>query len=689
MHNGETFPPNATEPGMALPDTIGAAPTDQSRDPMQPSEQARPLTELVHRDIKPSDPQPPEQALSPSHGQSMISQATELAIPLPKHHTAALTIAGELRQLDAERSEVGVDPAAIQSDTGTTTSYAELADSGSATPVDSPAREELPAGQHESLSRLATDWPKDPKERGDSVGLEGVAPAQPTGRPADATSMMRKRPAGQDSGAEQTNGKPSRRWVWWLVVGVAVLGLVIGPIGIWLALVWFSGLAQLKSAMAEADAIYPHWRWEDLIRQREQVPPDQNGWPLIEQIAARYRANPHTPIWEGTPLEERRAQPNQRSHNQLQVVQELVNADPQLVALFASLSTYDKAQPPIPSLAANPWETPLPHREVLLAFWGCLPALHDYFIVTGRLVEVDWLLRTGWKIVASADEDPFIEGQETGMFLEDLVLAELEQRLALGEMSLRLLKEMQQILDRRLVINHQRALWMVRGDRALTHELFTNIHRGSLTWQQLLGVPNGPTRGFDGSWLKTAKEWLHYRYFLWNLTIKGPRIHSLALRYWNRLELAARTSEEELNRELHRTTRPGLSLDDESWWLAYYTFNRFDHSLHAVSRWLLLGRQRLEVARAALAAEELRIEHGRFPTDWNELVPQYLPSVPHDSCASGPLQLKTTADGIVIYSIGEDRRDDGGDPRHDVAFRVYHRDKRGLPPVPLKPSAYP
>jgi hypothetical protein len=82
--------------------------------------------------------------------------------------------------------------------------------------------------------------------------------------------------------------RPRRRWVWWVVVGVGVLGLVIGPIGIWLTVVWFGGLAQLESAMAEADAIYPHWRWEDLIRQREQVPPEENAWPLIEQIAERY-----------------------------------------------------------------------------------------------------------------------------------------------------------------------------------------------------------------------------------------------------------------------------------------------------------------------------------------------------------------------------------------------------------------
>jgi hypothetical protein len=153
------------------------------------------------------------------------------------------------------------------------------------------------------------------------------------------------------------------------------------------------------------------------------------------------------------------------------------------------------------------------------------------------------------------------------------------------------------------------------------------------------------------------------------------------------LEPAARISEEELDRELRRGTGPRPTTDDEIWWLNLYVFYRFDDSLHAVCGWLLLSREHLVAAKAGLAAEEFRIEHGRLPRDWNELVPRYLPSIPHDSFAGGPFQFKTTADGIVIYSVGTDRKDDGGDPERDIVFRVYHRDKRGLPPVPFKPSA--
>jgi hypothetical protein len=441
--------------------------------------------------------------------------------------------------------------------------------------------------------------------------------------------------------------------------------------------------------MAEADAIYPHWRWEDLIRQREQVPPEENAWPLIEQIAARYRANPHARTWEGKPIADRRAQPNRRSHDQLQLVRQLVNADPHLVALFASLSTYDKAQPPVPSLAVIPWETPLPHREVLSAFRGCLPVLHDYFIVTGRMADADMLFRTAWKIAASADEDPFVEGQKTGMFLEEVVLGELEQRLALGEMSPGLLEEMQQILDKRLVINHQRALWMVRSERALTHELFTNIYRGSLTWQQFVNVVTGSAPYPKENWLETAKQWFRYQYFLWGLKIKQPRIHAFALRYCNSLEPAARISEEELDRELRRGTGPRPTTDDEIWWLNVYVFYRFDDSLHAVCGWLLLSREHLLAAKAGLAAERFRLEQGRLPKDWDELVPQYLPDVPQAAYSGGPLRFKTSADGIVIYSVGRNRHDDGGDPDHDVAFRLYHRDKRNLLPGPRKRASVP
>ncbi|MFO0808114.1 MAG: hypothetical protein U0746_05790 [Gemmataceae bacterium] len=66
-------------------------------------------------------------------------------------------------------------------------------------------------------------------------------------------------------------------------------------------------------------------------------------------------------------------------------------------------------------------------------------------------------------------------------------------------------------------------------------------------------------------------------------------------------------------------------------------------------------------ARTALAAERFRRAQGRWPTAIDELVPAYLRSVPLDPFDLKPLKLAKKPDGIVIYSIGTDNTDNGGE----------------------------
>jgi hypothetical protein len=63
----------------------------------------------------------------------------------------------------------------------------------------------------------------------------------------------------------------------------------------------------------------------------------------------------------------------------------------------------------------------------------------------------------------------------------------------------------------------------------------------------------------------------------------------------------------------------------------------------------------------ACALEEYRLEHGTYPVKVAELVPQYLAKVPHDIIDGQPLRYRLEGtDGFVIYSIGWNRKDDGG-----------------------------
>jgi len=83
-----------------------------------------------------------------------------------------------------------------------------------------------------------------------------------------------------------------------------------------------------------------------------------------------------------------------------------------------------------------------------------------------------------------------------------------------------------------------------------------------------------------------------------------------------------------------------------------------------------------EAARTALATLRYRARHGRLPENLQALAPGFVKSVPPDPFDGKPLRYRKKADGFVIYAVGEDGRDDGGDTERpnrlpaDVGFRV-------------------
>ena len=64
----------------------------------------------------------------------------------------------------------------------------------------------------------------------------------------------------------------------------------------------------------------------------------------------------------------------------------------------------------------------------------------------------------------------------------------------------------------------------------------------------------------------------------------------------------------------------------------------------------------LRTSIAAIAIERFRLAHGQLPNTLNELVPQFLSTVPDDPFDGQPLRYHRLDKGYVIYSIGEDGR---------------------------------
>ena len=86
----------------------------------------------------------------------------------------------------------------------------------------------------------------------------------------------------------------------------------------------------------------------------------------------------------------------------------------------------------------------------------------------------------------------------------------------------------------------------------------------------------------------------------------------------------------------------------------------------------VLKSLRIETARrvvvTAIALKRFQLQHGKLPEVLGELAPKFLPTVPIDPYDGKPLRYQPNPDGTyLLYSIGDDGKDDGGDPTNPSA----------------------
>ena len=102
---------------------------------------------------------------------------------------------------------------------------------------------------------------------------------------------------------------------------------------------------------------------------------------------------------------------------------------------------------------------------------------------------------------------------------------------------------------------------------------------------------------------------------------------------------------------------------------------------HLFSRMLLSGLggeeireiksiARLRTAEVALAIERYRLVANAIPDSLDDLVPKFLTAVPLDPFTVHPLHYKKLVSGYVVYSIGQDGIDNGGNEKLDIPFTV-------------------
>ncbi|MBA4146810.1 MAG: hypothetical protein H0X66_01760 [Verrucomicrobia bacterium] len=74
----------------------------------------------------------------------------------------------------------------------------------------------------------------------------------------------------------------------------------------------------------------------------------------------------------------------------------------------------------------------------------------------------------------------------------------------------------------------------------------------------------------------------------------------------------------------------------------------------------------------AIALKRYQTSKGRLPSDLNALIPEFITAVPIDCMDGKPLKYKLNPDGtFLLYSIGENGKDDGGDPTSETTGTTH------------------
>ncbi len=83
-------------------------------------------------------------------------------------------------------------------------------------------------------------------------------------------------------------------------------------------------------------------------------------------------------------------------------------------------------------------------------------------------------------------------------------------------------------------------------------------------------------------------------------------------------------------------------------------------ALDKASKKFAIAQSYLDLARVAIALERYRLANGSYPTSLTALAPKYLPEIPHDIINGNPLNYSRRDDSFVLYSVGLNQTDDGG-----------------------------
>jgi hypothetical protein len=451
-----------------------------------------------------------------------------------------------------------------------------------------------------------------------------------------------------------------------LLLAVPVLGYVY--------LSWRAD-RELDAAIAEIERDDPRWRINDLLADRKPIPDAENPALVCAKIDALLRGkggNGYDVGEKNWRLFDVVPSAHRFNDAQIAVLRETLNKHAEAVKLGRTLTNYVgegrfsiKYTPDFISINLDP----------LQRCRGVMKMLHDDAMLRAEEGDAAGALESCQGILVTAraiGDEPYLIAVLIRIAGEAIAVGALERTLAQSEAApAAQLKAIQELLQKEIAAPI--LAQAMRGERGGFDGMIAEMQKGNIKMSAFAGGPRGGRNleewfidTFPGVVLNGRSEYLRLMTQAVNAAKLPPEQQGKAFK---EVEQASRNS----SAIVVKLLMPALTKVSEA--------NR-------------RSRANLRCALVGVAAERYRLAHDQWPASLDELVKKDLiVSVPLDPYDGQPLRYKLRPDGAVIYSVGVDGVDNGGninrerplDPGVDQGFELWNVGARRQPPLPVPP----
>lgn len=331
------------------------------------------------------------------------------------------------------------------------------------------------------------------------------------------------------------------------------------------------------------------------------------------------------------------------------------------------------------------FDLPLPHLQhlkaaELLAAYSTLAALHQH-----DYPEAWTNLNSSVDLVQHYQAEPFIVSHLVKVAMANYALSITWEALPCDEWSDEQLSHLQVSWQNMDLFGPTEAAFSM--ERAIANDTFSRARKSYAAWAAILGIPtSGPIDSLE-DWRKAQ-----FAYWTWklswsydeeryNMQIVQAALECCRAAKSNGIFVPAFNEYSDKLGDLNKQSAQVRS--------------RFGLRLSGNYKSTLLKFANAENARrmvvTAIALKRYHLRNGKYPSDLNALIPEYLEKVPIDLMDGKPLRYQSKPDGVfLLYSVGEDGEDNSGDatPTESTAtkYKNWLKGRDAVWPLPATPD---